>query len=390
MITPAFTSYWAGKAGYYMDAIDSYDVNDTVWRWRVIEELRYWWPHEYEFALAVRDSVHAHGGGRPMVEYLPMHYLPHSDIMYTLFERGLGSTTEEEFELDPADPVARRANNGSVENDFYPKYVTVERDGSKYLLPLFDEIIMGNYTGLMGSIMHTNRIHPYHRMRLGREALENRADIYATNSATESISQDPPDSILYHAPDLTLDGPVGMGGHEGRHDFWIGLHEADGIWIHNFSYRDVTVDHEAVWEEYVRALYLIKSEMRPYLAAGVKTNPSLTHNGGQTHVPGNHYIDINNLLGWEYRHDLALPNNPDHYSVINQTLFTIADVGYLIVTHSWDQNNVDFTVTLPRCIDSAQIVSGSSTDMNIADDELSDSFDGIDGRVYKLTFEDCP
>lgn len=168
-----------------------------------------------------------------------------------------------------------------------------------------------------------------------------------------------------------------------RHDFWAGIHEARGIWIYSMAYRDETARHEAVWEEYVRALYLIKSEMRPYLADGVKTTPTLTHNGTQT-IPYDYYMDIGPFANSNF---LALPDAPE-YSTINHTLFTVDDVGYLIVTNSWN-DEADFEVEFADCIDTVDIVGGSSLNLSIGADYIEDTFEGIDARVYKITFTAC-
>src|SRR5690606_285362 len=167
----------------------------------------------------------------------------------------------------------------------------------------------GNYTGLyLWTHAHHNRIHPYHRMRLGREALDNLAYVYSENASLESISQEPPEHILFHAPDLTIQGPYDMTAAHARHDLWAGIHEAKGVWIYSMAYRGLSAFHEAVWEQYVRALYLIKSEMRPYLADGVKTTPTLSHNGTQT-VPYDDYMDIGPFAD---DHFLALPDAPEY------------------------------------------------------------------------------
>lgn len=384
LITPDFIDYWVEKAAEYVDSVDAYDDEDVVWRWRVIEELRHWVTDEYAFALAVRDVVNTYDGTRRMVEYTAGHYLPDGSIMYTLLEKDapIGSN---EFDLDPADPVARLADGNGDIDPLYPATIAVERDMGDYLEPLFDDVLTGGYTGhYLWSHAYHNRIHPYHRIRLGREVLDNIDYVYSTNSAAKSISQDPPGHILFHAPDLTQGGAYYMTADHARHDFWAGIHEARGVWIYSMSYRDFSAYHEVVWEEYVRALYLIKSEMRPYLTDGVKTTPPLSHTGTQT-VPYDYYMDIGPFANADF---LALPDDPE-YSTINHSLFTVDDVGYLIVTNSWNDEAV-FDVEFTDCIDTADIVSGSSANLVTAGKVLDDTFEGIDARVYEITFEACP
>lgn len=380
-----FTSYWTDKAEYYVDEVDGYDTNNVVWGWRVIEELRYWVTVEMEFALAQRDTVNSFDGTRPMISYTPVSYLPSESMLWTLLEKVVGGASNSDiFTLDPADPVAREAVSGTVDTH-YPQYPIFERDGGGYMIEMFDHVLTGNYIELwFGSNAHQNRIFPYHRNRLGREALDNLAEVYATNAANEVIVQDPPDHILFHAPGMTGDH-VGNTAEFARHDFWVGLHEGKGIWIYSFDYNDEGVG--PVWDQYVRALYLIKSEMRPYLASGNEVVPLGSNDGAVQTSPGDYYIDIGT---WGNHYHLAMPDSPDpEYPLINQTLFRISDIGYLIVTNSYDQlTNVE--VDFEDCIDDVEIVSGSSAELDFEDETLYDTFDGIDGRVYKITFTTCP
>jgi hypothetical protein len=269
--------------------------------------------------------------------------------------------------------------------DHYPQNVGVERDGSDYLVQMFDHVLTGNYVELwFGANAHTNRIFPYHRNRLGREALENLEEIYETNNQDEEIEQEPPDHILFHLPGMT-GNHAGNTAARARHDFWVGLHEATGIWIYSFGYKDEGLG--PVWDQYVRALYLIKSEMRPYLAGGAKSVPPGGNDGSVATSPANFYIGFS---GWGNHAHLAMPRNDPtpEYSLINQTLYRISDIGYLIVTNSYEQS-VNFSVDLTDCIDDVEIVSGSSVAVDFEDDVLSDSFAGVDGRVYKITFTTC-
>jgi hypothetical protein len=381
----AFTSYWTDKAEYYVDEVDDYDTNNVVWGWRVIEELRYWITVEMEFALAQRDTVNSFDGTRPMISYTPVAYLPTGSMLWTLLEKVVGGASNPEtFTLDPADPVAREASSGTVV-PHYSENVTFERDGGGYMSQMFDHVVTGNYIELwFGSNAHENRIFPYHRNRLGREALDNLAEVYATNAEDEVIEQDPPEHILFHAPGMTGDH-AGNTAEFARHDFWVGLHQGKGLWIYSYAYNDE--GEGPVWEQYVRALYLIKSEMRPYLASGNDVVPSGSNDGAVQTSPGDYYID---LTGWGNLHHLAMRDSPDaEYPLINQTLFRISDIGYLIVTNSYDQvSNVE--VDFEDCIDDVEIVSGSSAALDFEDETLYDTFDGIDGRVYKITFTTCP
>lgn len=386
-INAAYTSYWAGKVGTFIDAVDSYDTNDVVWSWGALDELRYWYATETALARAMRDEVDSHDGTRDLIGYTPNHYMPESSIINTLVDRPHASLSPYDpltVNVNPSSPVARDAVSGVVD-DYYPKSVLVNRDNTGELRQLFDHIWTGAYTGwILGANGHENRIHPYHRAKLSVEARDNLEFIYDENNAEESISQVAPNHMVFHSPDLSALGPDEMTAAEARHDLWAGVHLADGIWIYNFAYHDDSAEHQAVWAEFAKALYLIKSEMRDYLVDGTHPVSSLWHNGAVATVPGDDYLSLGGAYATSDH--LALPDSPDpEYNVFNHSLFEIDGVGYLIVTHSWDQE-ADFEVSFYNCISDVDVVSGTAENLYHNDNILGDTMSGIDGRVYRIEF----
>src|SRR5690606_33308487 len=139
---------------------------------------------------------------------------------------------------------------------------------------------------------------------LGRETRENLEAVYAANGQTA------PEPMVFHVPDLSGAGVVHMSREEARHDFWAGLHVAQGIFLYNFAYRNVQPD---VWDAYARGLYLIKSEMRPWLAQGNRWTPAVWSNGAVQTVPGDDYLAL-----YPDKSHLALPQAPDaEYPTLN-------------------------------------------------------------------------
>ena len=380
-ISSDYNAYWSNKVGNFIDAIDAYDTNDVVWSWRGLEELRYWRPSEVELARIMRERVDTHDGTRHLTAYTPNHYMPNSSMINTLLDRPHASLSPHNplsVTLDPVEPVARAATAGVVE-DFYPTDVLVNLEVTGALRPLFDHIMTGSYTGaILGADGHVNRIQPYHRSLLSRETRENLESIYVANGQT------PPSPILFHAPDMSLAGVGSMTKEHAQHDFWAGLHVAEGLYLYNYAYRNENGD---VWDAYARGLLLIKSQMRKALAGGSRWTPQTWHDGLVQSTPGDYYTTLNALYT-EHDHLASALESDQEHATLNATIVAGNGLYYLIVTHSWEQA-IDFEVTMPACTLDAKVVYGESNTMNLAGGTLSDSFSGIDGRVYQLRVAPC-
>lgn len=186
------------------------------------------------------------------------------------------------------------------------------------------------------------------------------------------------------APDMSAAGVVHMSMEEAQHDFWAGLHVGEGIYLYNFAYRDVQPE---VWDAYARGLYLIKSRMQGLLAQGNRWTPATWHDGAMQTVPGDHYASLS--PAYADADSLASAVAPDaEHPVLNATMVGMGGQTYLIVTHSWDQA-MNFEVTLPPCTMDAAVVYGQTDDLSVVGTTLSDSFSGIDGRVYQLRVAAC-
>lgn len=383
LLDTPFTNYWVAKAATYVAQVDSYDTTDVVWGWRVIEEFNPTQAGELAFALAQRDMLDTEDPGRFKFAYMPNHAMPQW-VLWTLLEKGAASTNTATFTLDPPNPIAR-SSTSAVVGDYYTKPLDVERENSLELIKMFDHIVTGAYSELVLSLAPTvannNRIHPYHRARLGRETLDILEDIYEENNTEETLEQEVPEHMLFHAPDMTPE-IVNMTADHARHDFWAGIHEANGVWIYSYAYDHLNAE---VWEEYVRALYLIKSEMRPFLADGPTLVPEITASPTLDPIVEDVYVTAH--YDYAPRDDLALPDGSEAYKAINATLFKNGLEGYLVVTNSVeleDSTSVEFD--LVTCIDDVTVRTGNSSNMGFQDTILSDDFEAIDGLVYYVEF----
>lgn len=379
-ITSAYNAYWDAKAGNYIDEVVAYDVGNVVWAWRALDELRPTVGPELELARLMRQAIDQHDGTRPLMSYTANAYMPGSDVIASLLDYpnpSLSPHSPALVSVDPADPVARIATAGVV-GDYYPHPVQLNLDAGGQLRPMFEHIMTGAYTEyVLGADGHTNRIHPYHRARLGVEARDNLEAIYSVFGET------PPSTTVFHAPDLTA-AAAAMTVEEAQHDFWAGLHVADGIYLYSFAYAGVATN---AWDAYARGLHLIKSRMRDVLANGTRWTPTVSLDLGAIEtVPGDHYVG---LPGYGNSSFLASPVAPDdEHATVNATMVSLGSRTYLIMTNSWNQS-VSFDVHLPACTTGATVVYGQPIAMSVVGTTLSDSFVGIDGRVYEIRVGSC-
>lgn len=373
-----YINYWQSKASIFIDALTTYDVQGTIWAYRGLDELRWWEGTEMELARTMRAVV-GDSDERALVAYTPNHYLPEKSLLHTLVDKAIEGqipNNPQLFEIPgPVEPAGHLANGVNV-TDLYPVSLTVNLDESENIRPLFNHVIAGNYTGLaLGDYAHTNRILAYHRVRSAKEAVTNIEHVYTDNG------QPAPNHFAFHAPDLY--GAQKTTAFEARHDFWAGLHEGQGLYLANLG---LSFAHPIVWEQYVRGLRLIKTDMRPFLVNGIRSTLRVNVAAGVVQIAGNHYL-ANGFTQKPPRSELAMPD----YMALNHTLLRIGNVAYLIVTQSVNQV-LRFRAQLPDCVNSIEIVAGSSNRLVLEENSLRDAFAGIDGRVYRIEFEpenDC-
>ncbi len=384
-LSEAFTDFWAERAAIFMNAVDAYDTDDTVVAWRGLDEVRYWVDEDVRLGRRMRELVQSEAGNRrTLMAYTGGAYMPNLGLVGSLidpaYSAALAPYNPHSVMLSPSSPVARDADNGVV-GPFYPLTVDVNLDATQAVRPMFEHIIAGAYTGLaLRDQGHQNRIWTYHRSRISHEARENVETVY------QSLAQQAPHHLVFHAPDLSEEGVLHMSLEEAQHDFWAGMHHAEGVYIYNLAYRDV---NPSVWDAYARALFLIKSEMKPSLRPSLRWTPSYTSNGAVQTVPADDYLPlIVNGNSLSDRDDMALPDGADAYATLNVSMAGANGVYYAIATNSWNQP-ADFTFDVPGCITTVDVVYGTSPNATFVGNQVSDSFTGINGRVYRIQSAPC-
>lgn len=364
-ITADYINYRTAQDEQFLQYLINYDTSNTIVGWYGAEEIRYYYTFlhrpllgEYGLQAGFKKTIDKiDPQKRPLMGSLQHNWEPEKTIPYTLLELGDDVT----FSTTPTTEI------------------TLSRDQQENLKELQRHIVHSNYLGLvLGDYGAINRIESYHTIQKGLKAIEYVKKIYQQNNALTGNNQKMPDHKVFHAPDLSQDGPAFMVVEHARHDFWSGLLDANGILIYNYAFAD---DYPAVWNQYKEGLTLIKQGgLRHYLVSGTKTTPVASISGGMSIIPGNDYTTNGPWDPVNYPH-LVLPD----YPAVNARLFRIGNIGYLIVSHSYNQN-IQFSISLGSTVSSAQIVIGSNSALTKTATGIADSFSGIDARVYKITF----
>ncbi|MBI2581997.1 hypothetical protein HYV87_02625 [Candidatus Woesearchaeota archaeon] len=364
-ISPEYINYRMAQDEQFLQYLIDYDSSDTIAAWYGAEEIRYYYTKlhrpllgEYGLQVGFKKTIDKiDPKKRPLIGSLQHNWDPEITIPYTLLELGDDAT----FYTAPTTEV------------------TLALDEQSKLKELQQHIIHSNYLGLvLEDYGTTNRIESYHTIQKGLKAIEYLNKIYQENNALTENTQEPLEHKVFHAPDLSQDGPAFMTAEHARHDFWSGALDANGILIYNYAFAD---DYPEIWNEYKDGLTLIKQGgLRGYLVSGAKSNPAVTVSEGISVIPGNDYITNGPWDATAYPH-LVLPD----YQAVNARLFRIGDSGYLIVSHSYNQE-AKFKIDLADSISSVKTMIGSSSALTTDAQILSDSFSGIDARVYKITF----
>jgi len=364
-ISSEYINYRAAQDEQFLQYLIDYDSSDTIAAWYGAEEIRYYYTlshrpllGEYGLQVGFKKTIDKiDSKKRPLMGSLQHNWEPEITIPYTLLELGDDAT----FSTTPTTEV------------------TLALDEQSKLKELQQHVVHSNYIGLvLENYGATNRIESYHTIQKGLKAIEYLNKIYQENNALTGNTQQPLEHKVFHAPDLSQGGPAFMTAEHARHDFWSGALDGDGILIYNYAFAD---EYPEIWNEYKDGLTLIKQGgLREYLVSGAKSTPAVMVSEGISIIPGNDYI-VNG--GWnpeDYPH-LVLPD----YNAINARLFKIGDTGYLITSHSYNQDT-DYTIELQEQVSSVQVVIGSSSKVLKTGTTITDSFSGIDARVYKITF----
>ncbi len=364
-ISAEYINYRLNQDEAFLQYLINYDAANTIVGWYGAEEIRYYYTllhrpllGEYGLNVGFKKTIDkVDPKKRPLMGSLQHNWEPEKTIPYTLLELG----DDVKFFTTPSTEI------------------TLARDQEQKLKELQRHVIHSNYVGLvLGEYGSTNRIESYHTIQKGLKAIEYLQKIYQENNALTGNKQNVPDHKVFHAPDLSQDGPKFMTAAHARHDFWSGVLDANGILIYNYAFAD---EYPEVWNQYKEGLTLIKKGgLRQYLVSGTKSIPPVTISKGMSSIPGNDYTTNGPWNPVNYPH-LVLPD----YPAVNARLFKIGNTGYLIVSHSYDQE-AQFSIDLGQTIATIEIVVGSSTSMIKTAQGLADSFTGIDARVYKIAF----
>lgn len=343
-----YIDYLTKSNSEFISYLINYDKDNTIAYWYGTEEIRDWYNPISGYGIQVKFKElikNIDPKNRPIISYLPHNYDPVENIPYTTIVKG------DDFKFDSL------------------KFKTEENK----LLELQRHIILGNYMGLtLGNSGKTNRILSFHNIQKQLSAVEYINSIYQNNN------QEAPKHLVFHAPDLTFNGPEYMDQFHARHDFWSGLLDANGVFMYNYAYHNKFPD---IWSEYEDGLELIKKGgLRKFIIDGEKsiTKVDIITNNALSIILGGWYKDNNPNF------DFVIPD----YSSINARLFRIDNDGYLIISHSYDQE-INFIIDTESSIIDYEIVIGIDDKTSLFNGgKIYDSFPGIDAKVYKIKFSD--
>jgi len=364
-ISADYISYRSSQDEEFLQYLIDYDTSNTIVAWYGAEEIRYYHtllhrPLLGGYGLQVGfkktiDKIDPHQ--RPLLGSLQHNWDAEITVPYTLLELGDDST----FLTTPTTKV------------------TLALDQEHQLKELQQHIVHSNYLGqVLGEYGATNRIESYHTIQKGLKAVDYVNDIYKENNKLTGNKQQSPLQKVFHAPDLSIDGPALMNAEDARHDFWSGVLDAQGVLIYNYAFAD---DYPEIWNEYKKGLLLIKQGgLRNYLLNGTKSTPEVTVSLGKNIIPGNDYTTNGKFNPITHPH-LILPD----YDALNARVFRIADQAYLLVSHSYNQK-AEFSIDLKDTVQSVQVIIGEGAP-TVTPIGIADSFSGIDARVYKITFK---
>ncbi|MEM7351006.1 MAG: hypothetical protein AAF657_09390 [Acidobacteriota bacterium] len=409
-ITPEYIDYWAGKLPNFFQAVDAADPTGRVWGIYGAEEIRPWYNLEYAAQQRLREVIDNDPAmaGRPLMAYSAHNRMP-GQLAATLLAEDQISGAVGSFAVNTTPAIPRSFLPQWTPNvppclgigpgcdvlgfnNYYPLQQDFATDAAGDLMPIQDHVMRGSYLGyLMGANGHVNRIASIHRMDAQIEALSHVRNAYFTNG------QPVPSPLAFHLPDLNLCSlaEADISAAEARHDFWSGLHRGRGVFIYNYQF---VVQAQAgffnvdcpfpptpaqvltVWDEYEIGLRLIKSSLREYILDGVRTFsvPFTNVNADVLEIiPGTDYLIDNPIPGADAT--FAMPD----YPALRGSAYRLGSKVYLIVTHSYAQQ-IEFTVPFSDRICGVSVAHGDDGSVSFVDNELSDSFSGIEGRVYQL------
>ena len=419
----AFRDWWGDRVEVFIEEVEAEDANDVVWGFRGHDEQKNVNKWQNLLSREMRERVDAEGGGRFVTAYFGNDFRAKPGFVENYIEKPHSDQTpynQATFDVtEPTDSVWQTAGgtppNCSVSappyhpNALWDDYPFNRVDGGtedNYLRPVYQHIVSGNYTpNALGDYADTNSILSLHRLRLKLEIRDVIESIYAANNTAESITQAIPSHKVFHLPtvrEAMWDNSLTNVPELARHEFAVGLHDADGLWIWSIDGKETCYDQstststlaqEDAYEWMLTGAKLIKDDMRDYLVNGVKSNPpvTITTAGADEVVSATEYCDE------VWRDDTALPASPDDYATVNATSFRVGSVAYVVVTSSADQT-VDFEIDMGGwCIDALTDIEvkypdGEDDDLGLVSGDASsfeDTLYHVDARIYKVTLVAC-
>ena len=100
-------------------------------------------------------------------------------------------------------------------------------------------------------------------------------------------------------------------------------------------------------------------------------------------IPGENYDQIK--FGMDVPSNRHLLGYVPEYQALNATLTRKANVAYLIVSHSIEQN-IEFNIDCGATIRGIDTVIGNTNSVHFQGQHMFDSFNGIDARVYRIKY----
>jgi hypothetical protein len=406
-----------------MDYVEEYSSNEYTpdWfaGWRLPGEyISDSWKARYQREL--RKSLNTYDPDlRPLLGYVQLATRPGLEWSYSQYA---GWSPEHPSQPDlghdewndvagVTDPVsydaksnAHKTFSGTTVRDYYGAgsgtWTTFEfmQMASGAPMPVWDETLQGAYihfglATLCGDLEDEIRIWPYHETRLIGEGINNLTDLLLENQFGCEEHR------AFYMPELLRDANTNITPSQARHDFWLGVHQAWGIWIYNMAWARSS--GSTVWAVYREGLRLLKDGgLRDEILGGrmvVVPKLGAPSGGGpyttQTTTKGNEHLIACSAAALPLGHTFAQPA----YTGVQATLTLEGTVGHLIITNSIGLSElgldpVEYEVELEGAVSTIELVIGSAGPGCglVPSNVICDSFEDIDARVYEITWSSPP
>jgi len=413
-VTPGYINWILPRLEKYIHSVLAHPHSDRIEYWWGIEEIRSYRSagSEYDLERQVRALIdRIDPAQRPLVSYMSATDGPPRTLALSLVAGSYVSTATIPINLTTQTVTLNNNNSAWIDwhdpgpyildydpKAVYPVEIQVWRENSR-ALPIHTHLFAGNYVpGILQlfeeeitedevsnpDYAQENRIWSYHQIERLNEAKEQAGKLVAPTSVDATsgkIRRNIADIIVFHMPSLTATNESTLP--QARHDFWSGIHKAGGVAIYAYAYR--TGERQKVWAAYQNGLRFIKRELRPFLNSRRRTIPvSVTSTDAVVTIASENYDQIK--FGTDVPSNRHLLGYVPEYQALNATLSAKNKLAYLIVSHSIEQN-IEFKIDCGNSILSVETVIGSGGPPSIYQGQwITDSFDGIDARVYRIKY----